>query len=232
MLDYSLNEEEQKKFILSYKIKNGYIHVKLAKGKTNPILYSEKKIQELEEKMKQQVVTISEKLLNEFDEGKDDIKKIIKKKNFIEFVKVQIKVLGILLVGLGLMYIYQVILLPSIIVALIFNTAAIASFIVALKVLKNNILHFGYSTDILKNLFLSEFKEELIENFKYDPEVKEVISDSLIKRIEKTPINQAFNLGNADYIEDFDFEALKDYIIAKESLEETEEQPFTRKREL
>ncbi len=236
MLDYSMNEEEQKNFIKSYKVKKGFIYPKLAKGKAEPISYSEAEKEELEKKMKNQVNALIQMInMDDSAEVKKNITRIISKRNRLEFLKISGKIFAFMLSGLFFIYIFNLFAVHSIILALIFDSFAIITFGVGLKFFKKDIINFGYSEDIQKNYFLSEFKEELREKYENDPKIKKIISKSLIKTLEKTPNKDRFNLGNADEISISDFNALQIYFLPKNfesTQEKSEESSFTRKRKL
>ena len=61
MKDYSMNSEEKKKFILGYKIKNGFMKIKYALGFKDTVLYTEKNENKVLNKMKEQVSNVDEK---------------------------------------------------------------------------------------------------------------------------------------------------------------------------
>lgn len=187
MKNYSLNYDEAKKFILSYKIDNGKIIAKLASGELYVIPYSEKNEKE--------VISIMEKQA-----------KCAKLKPFT-LVDNYLIIYSSLLLLLSIMCFLDK---GGIVYGITLACTVASTIHYSLKTIKNAIK----KRDIKKLNYFLEHKEELNESIEKSQNMKLSISKRAFKEIEvqKSENKQPFTINNIDNYSLKDLKKLKENI--------------------
>lgn len=187
MKDYSLNFDDSKKFILSYKIENGKIIAKLASGKSYVIPYSEENEFTIISRMEYQARNAQPKPLKTYDKIFAIIQPLILPIVIMHFVRYGGWGCGIILGIVAEQAIYY----PA-------------------KVIINAIK----KRDIKKLNYFLDNKEELNENIEISENMKLGVSKKAVKEIElqKSENKQPININNIDTYSLADLMALKDNI--------------------
>lgn len=187
MKDYSLNFDDSKEFILSYKLEYGKIVIKLASGELYSIPYSKDNENKVISKMEKQARYAEPKLFNE----KDKISAIT------ELVVLPMAIVNFINYG-GWFFVVLLVIV------------AIAAIEYPVKIIINEIK----KRDIKKLKFFLEHKEELNANIEKSENIKLGVSKKTIKQIElqKSKNNQPFNINNIDNYSYSDLKILSDNI--------------------
>ena len=187
MKNYSLNSDEAKKFILSYKIDNGKIIAKLASGELYIIPYSEKNEKTVISIMEKQARQAKPKSLNATDET-----------IAVAMPSLLFLFIGVFVSNGGWFY--------SIPIA--FTTVGTIYYLA--KPIKNAIK----KRDIKKLNYFLDHKEELNENVEKSRNMKLGISKRVFKEIEvqKSENKQPFTINNIDNYSLKDLKILKENI--------------------
>lgn len=201
MKDYSLNYDDSKKFILSYKIENGKIVAKLASGELYKVPYSEENENKIISKMEEQAKHAQQKPLNPLD-------KIL--------AISQPSVLPIAIINFlnnGGWY-YGIILAIIAVGAICYPAKAIIN---AIK-----------KKDIKKLNYFLDNKEELNESIEKSENMKLGVSKKAIKQIElqKRENKQPFNINNIDNYSLGDLKTLRENIERISTFGFNEEEPI------
>lgn len=187
MKDYSLNYDDSKKFILSYKIENGKIVAKLASGESYTIPYSEENENKIISRMEEQARYAQPKPLQMLD-------KIL---TISQPLMLPIAIMNFVNNG-GWFY---VMLLAIIAGGAIYYPA-------------KTIINAIKKRDIKKLNYFLDHKEELNENIEKSENIKLGVSKKAIKQIElqKSKNEQPFNINNIDNYSLSDLKALRENI--------------------
>lgn len=187
MKDYSLNYDDSKKFILSYKIENGKIVAKLASGESYTVPYSEENENKIISRMEEQARYAQPKPLKMQDKILTISQPLILPIAIMNFVN-----------NGGWFY---VMLLAIIAAGAIYYPA-------------KTIINAIKKRDIKKLNYFLDHKEELNENIEKSENIKLGVSKKAIKQIElqKSKNEQPFNINNIDNYSLSDLKALRENI--------------------
>ncbi len=187
MKDYSLNYDDSKKFILSYKIENGKIVAKLASGESYTVPYSEENKNKIISRMEEQARYAQQKPLKMQDKILTISQPLILPIAIMNFVN-----------NGGWFY---VMLLAIIAAGAIYYPA-------------KTIINAIKKRDIKKLNYFLDHKEELNENIEKSENIKLGVSKKAIKQIElqKSKNEQPFNINNIDNYSLSDLKALRENI--------------------
>ena len=201
MRDYSLNYDDSKKFILSYKIENGKIIAKLASGELYTIPYSDENENKIISRMEEQAKHAQPKPLKTPDKILAISQPLVLPIAIINFVNNGGWFYGILLAVIA--------------VGAVDNPA---------KAIINAIKR----RDIKKLNYFLDHKEELNENIKKSENIKLGVSKKAIKQIElqKSENKQPFNINNIDNYSLNDLKALRENIERISTFGFNEEEPI------
>jgi len=191
MKDYSLNYDDSKKFILSYKIENGKIVAKLASGESYTVPYSEENENKIISRMEEQARYAQPKPLQMVD-------KIL---TISQPLMLPIAVMNFVNNG-GWFY--------GMLLVIIFESAIYYP----AKTIINAIINAIKKRDIKKLNYFLDHKEELNENIEKSENIKLGVSKKAIKQIElqKSKNKQPFNINNIDNYSLSDLKALRENI--------------------
>lgn len=191
MKDYSLNYDDSKKFILSYKIENGKIVAKLASGESYTVPYSEENENKMISRMEEQARYAQPKPLQMVD-------KIL---TISQPLMLPIAVMNFVNNG-GWFY--------GMLLVIIFESAIYYP----AKTIINAIINAIKKRDIKKLNYFLDHKEELNENIEKSENIKLGVSKKAIKQIElqKSKNKQPFNINNIDNYSLSDLKALRENI--------------------
>lgn len=191
MKDYSLNYDDSKKFILSYKIENGKIVAKLASGESCTVPYSEENENKIISRMEEQARYAQPKPLQMVD-------KIL---TISQPLMLPIAVMNFVNNG-GWFY--------GMLLVIIFESAIYYP----AKTIINAIINAIKKRDIKKLNYFLDHKEELNENIEKSENIKLGVSKKAIKQIElqKSKNKQPFNINNIDNYSLSDLKALRENI--------------------
>ena len=201
MKDYSLNYDDSKKFILSYKIENGKIVAKLASGELYTVPYSEENENKIISRMEEQARYAHPKPLKVFDKILAISQPLILPIAIINFVN-----------NGGWFY--------GIILAVI----AAGAIGYPAKVIINAIK----KRDIKKLNYFLDNKEELNESVEKSENMKLGVSKKAVKEIElqRSENKQPFNINNIDNYSLSDLKALRENIERISTFGFNEEEPI------
>lgn len=194
MKDYSLNYDDSKKFILSYKIENGKIVAKLASGESYTVTYSEENENKIISRMEEQARYAQPKPLQMVD-------KIL---TISQPLMLPIAVMNFVNNG-GWFY--------GMLLVIIFESAIYYP----AKTIINAIINAIKKRDIKKLNYFLDYKEELNENIEKSEKSENIklgVSKKAIKQIElqKSKNKQPFNINNIDNYSLSDLKALRENI--------------------
>ena len=173
MKDYSLNHDDSKKFILSYKIENGKIVAKLASGESYTVPYSEENENKIISRMEEQARYAQPKPLQMVDKILTISQPLMLPISIMNFVNNGGWFYGMLL-------------------AIIVESAIYYPAKTIINAIKKR--------DIKKLNYFLDHKEELNENIEKSENIKLGVSKKAIKQIElqKSKNKQPFNINNID----------------------------------
>ena len=173
MKDYSLNSNDSKEFILSYKIENGKIIAKLANKRLYTIPYSKENESIIISKMENQARNAKIKPLSKYD---------------VEALKILPVILSMTIVN----FIVQ----GGVFFALFLAIVAGGTIYYPTKV----IIHEMKKRDIKRLNYFLDHKEELNEGFEKSKNVKFDVSKKAVKemKLQKSQNKQPFNINNID----------------------------------
>ncbi len=193
MKDYSLNPEERKQFITSYRIKNNEIIVKLASGENYVIPYNEQNEKKVLSRMEKQA------------ENTTDIKNKLSKSNGKSRV--------FLLWSAAL---FTFLFLP----AILLGQASVITYL-GVSVTLLNIVLYSYDLifnklkqrDIAKQKYFLEHRQELNDNVNNNKNMLLGLSKKAKKQIEQAPVERpVFDINTIDSYSLRDLKTLRDNI--------------------
>lgn len=201
MKDYSLNYDDSKKFILSYKIENGKIVAKLASGELYTVPYSEENENKIISRMEKQARYAEPKPLKTLDKILAISQPLVLPIAIMNFINNGGWFYGIML---------------AIIVegAIYYPAKAIIN---AIK-----------KRDIKKLNYFLDNKEELNESIEKSENMKLGVSKKAVKEIElqRSENKQPFNINNIDNYSLSDLKALRENIERISTFGFNEEEPI------
>lgn len=201
MKDYSLNFDDSKKFILSYKIENGKIVAKLASGELYTVPYSEENENKIISRMEKQARYAQPKPLQTLDKILTISQPLILPIAIMNFVNNGGWFYGILLAIIAEGAIYY----PA-----------------------KSIINAVKKRDIKKLNYFLDHKKELNENIEKSENIKLGVSKKAIKQIElqKSENKQPFNINNIDNYSLSDLKTLRENIERISTFGFNEEKPI------
>lgn len=201
MKDYSLNYDDSKKFILSYKIENGKIVAKLASGELYTVPYSEENENKIISRMEKQARYAQPKPLKTPDKILAISQPLVLPIAIINFVNNGGWFYGILLAVI-----------------------AVGAVGYPAKVIINAIK----KRDIKKLNYFLDNKEELNESIEKSENMKLGVSKKAVKEIElqRSENKQPFNINNIDNYSLSDLKALRENIERISTFGFSEEEPI------
>lgn len=201
MKDYSLNYDDSKKFILSYKIENGKIVAKLASGELYTVPYSEENENKIISRMEKQARYAEPKPLKTLDKILAISQPLVLPIAIMNFVN-----------NVGWFY--------GIMLAIIVEGAIYYPAKAIINAIKKR--------DIKKLNYFLDNKEELNESIEKSENMKLGISKKAVKEIElqRSENKQPFNINNIDNYSLSDLKALRENIERISTFGFNEEEPI------
>lgn len=201
MKDYSLNFDDSKKFILSYKMENGKIVAKLASGELYTVPYSEENENKIISRMEEQARYAQPKPLQTLD------------KIFTISQPLLLPIAIMTFVNNGGWF-------NGIILAIVAGGAIYYPAKAIINAVKKR--------DIKKLNYFLDHKEELNENIEKSENIKLGVSKKAIKQIElqKSENKQPFNINNIDNYSLSDLKTLRENIERISTFGFNEEEPI------
>lgn len=201
MKDYSLNYDDSKKFILSYKIENGKIVAKLASGELYTVPYSEENENKIISRMEKQARYAEPKPLKTLDKILAISQPLVLPIAIMNFVN-----------NVGWFY--------GIMLAIIVEGAIYYPAKAIINAIKKR--------DIKKLNYFLDNKEELNESIEKSENMKLGVSKKAVKEIElqRSENKQPFNINNIDNYSLSDLKALRENIERISTFGFNEEEPI------
>lgn len=214
MKDYSMNLDERKKFILGYKIKNGFMKVRYALGIKDKIQHNEENEKIVLDKMKKQVTKV-------------DGEKFIKKEK--DNISCYLSLGSVCAIGSIVLFVSEITLGMEVVAYM----CAIGGIILISK----GVISLSRLHDYKKNKRFVQIEEKINQNVRKHENMLVNVSAKTKNIVKSTPEDKpVFNINSFNYVPNRDFKQIMDNISRDEYFKykynetTTVSKPKTRKR--
>lgn len=192
MKDYSLNNDDRKRFILSYVVENGTIVAKLASGEEYVVSYSEENEQNILNRMKNQ--------------ANNAIDKEYKINNQIKKSAIWSCVMLLLIIANAFIYIFDT---PSMFTYLALTLGSLSFVLDSAQVITNLIK----KKEIEKLKYFLDNEQMLNDNVRKNENIFSRVNNKTVQKIQQTPMEKpVFDINTIDNYKLTDLKILRDNI--------------------